>query len=378
MTTTKTFTWQQLSRLNTEQNAHLAIHGKVYDVTNFLLRHPGGKELLLIGAGRDVTLVFETYHAFSDRAHKYLDQFCVGELVSNELPTFNKTGPFFETVKNRVDKYFKDTKQNPKFSWWMMLRYALIPIVALVSWYSQYSQVNYSVYWVLNYIVYWVFIVNCSLVTNLCFVFFLIFNQEFILHLSHCFFVEKCSLLVWTHQHVLGHHPYTNIDGADPDIVTSHEPADLRRIKWSQKWLPMYLYQHIYVPLIYCFLGIKTRFQDVTILFVIKANGAIRINNPSTTNIAIFICGKLFFVFYRIIIPLAILSFWKTVLYFIIADLVSSYWLALVFQASHVVSEVDWPEPDKEGKIHQDWAEMQIQTTQDYATDSWFWNTFTG
>ncbi|EDO32278.1 predicted protein, partial [Nematostella vectensis] len=191
-------------------------------------------------------------------------------------------------------------------------------------------------------------------------------------------FLNGSSLLVWTHQHVLGHHPYTNIDGADPDIVTSHEPADLRRIKWSQKWLPMYLYQHIYVPLIYCFLGIKTRFQDVTILFVIKANGAIRINNPSTTNIAIFICGKLFFVFYRIIIPLAILSFWKTVLYFIIADLVSSYWLALVFQASHVVSEVDWPEPDKEGKIHQDWAEMQIQTTQDYATDSWFWNTFTG
>ncbi|KAJ7384944.1 hypothetical protein OS493_018632 [Desmophyllum pertusum] len=26
----------------------------------------------------------------------------------------------------------------------------------------------------------------------------------------------------------------------------------------------------------------------------------------------------------------------------------------------------------------QDWAELQIQTTQDYATDSWFFNVFTG
>ena len=28
-------------------------------------------------------------------------------------------------------------------------------------------------------------------------------------------------MYAWIHQHVLGHHPYTNIDGADPDIVTA-------------------------------------------------------------------------------------------------------------------------------------------------------------
>ena len=28
-------------------------------------------------------------------------------------------------------------------------------------------------------------------------------------------------MYVWIHQHVLGHHPYTNIDGADPDIATA-------------------------------------------------------------------------------------------------------------------------------------------------------------
>ena len=27
---------------------------------------------------------------------------------------------------------------------------------------------------------------------------------------------------------------------------------DIRRIKWTQKWVPRYVYQHVYVPLVYC------------------------------------------------------------------------------------------------------------------------------
>lgn len=43
---------------------------QVYDVSKFLDRHPGGKDILLMAAGRDVTAVFESYHAFSDSAKK--------------------------------------------------------------------------------------------------------------------------------------------------------------------------------------------------------------------------------------------------------------------------------------------------------------------
>ena len=53
-------------------------------------------------------------------------------------------------------------------------------------------------------------------------------------------------------QHVVGHHIFTNIDGADPDVYTDHpdKPFYLR-IKWKQRWLPHYLYQHLYVFVIY-------------------------------------------------------------------------------------------------------------------------------
>ena len=58
---------------------------------------------------------------------------------------------------------------------------------------------------------------------------------------------QGCSLLAWTYQvsrngghvvndlflylqHTLGHHPYTNIDGADPDIVTASSVRDINSI----------------------------------------------------------------------------------------------------------------------------------------------------
>ena len=43
---------------------------QVYDVSQFLSRHPGGSDILLMAAGRDVTITFECYHAFSDIALK--------------------------------------------------------------------------------------------------------------------------------------------------------------------------------------------------------------------------------------------------------------------------------------------------------------------
>lgn len=36
------------------------------------------------------------------------------------------------------------------------------------------------------------------------------------------------------------------------DYRFNFQKPDMRRIKWSQSWLPRYFYQHIYIPSIYC------------------------------------------------------------------------------------------------------------------------------
>ena len=35
---------------------------QVYDVSSFVSHHPGGVDQIMMGAGRDITQVFESYH----------------------------------------------------------------------------------------------------------------------------------------------------------------------------------------------------------------------------------------------------------------------------------------------------------------------------
>ena len=41
------------------------LHAKVYDVSGFIEKHPGGVDQLMLGAGRDITILFESYHNFN-------------------------------------------------------------------------------------------------------------------------------------------------------------------------------------------------------------------------------------------------------------------------------------------------------------------------
>lgn len=52
------------------------------------------------------------------------------------------------------------------------------------------------------------------------------------------------------HQHFLGHHPFTNVAEADPDVHTN-DPVDFRRIKAEQPWYSHYRLQHLYAPVLY-------------------------------------------------------------------------------------------------------------------------------
>jgi fatty acid desaturase len=103
-------------------------------------------------------------------------------------------------------------------------------------------------------------------------------------------FLNGASYVNWCYQHMLGHHPYTNIADADPDISTN-EP-DVRRIKASQKWHQRYVNQHLFVPLLYGVLAMKVRIMDVMSLFVTKLNGEIRVNPVTGWHFWAFWLGK--------------------------------------------------------------------------------------
>ena len=61
------------------------IHGQEYDLSDFVDRHPGGKESILLGRGRDCTAMFESYHAFTNQHRCVVQALSWRLLLSNTL-----------------------------------------------------------------------------------------------------------------------------------------------------------------------------------------------------------------------------------------------------------------------------------------------------
>ena len=62
---------QEIGEHNSKDDCWVIIHGKAYDVTEFLPEHPGGPKIILKYAGKDATEEFEPIHP-PDTLDKYL------------------------------------------------------------------------------------------------------------------------------------------------------------------------------------------------------------------------------------------------------------------------------------------------------------------
>lgn len=92
------------------------IHGKVYDLTEFLDLHPGGKAILECTKSElDITPAFESYHALSnmEKITNIMQKYEIGVCEKSDY-TFKENG-FYYTLKNRVRKILKNTKTDYRF-----------------------------------------------------------------------------------------------------------------------------------------------------------------------------------------------------------------------------------------------------------------------
>lgn len=69
-----------LSKHNSPTDCWIAVSGKVYNVTDFLGDHPGGKKAILLYAGKDASEEFLMLHK-PDIIVKYGAPYLVGDLV---------------------------------------------------------------------------------------------------------------------------------------------------------------------------------------------------------------------------------------------------------------------------------------------------------
>lgn len=89
------------------------VHDKLYDVTSFISRHPGGAEWLEMTKGIDITEQFETHH-IKGTAEDILKKFYVRDAAQprNYIFTFKDDG-FYRTLKKKVAAQIDDVDKRP-------------------------------------------------------------------------------------------------------------------------------------------------------------------------------------------------------------------------------------------------------------------------
>jgi len=121
-TTTKTVnkkkTWRYLReedvrRHSSYDDCWVIYKGYVYDVTNFLNQHPGGSNLILSHAGKDVKNILDdsNIHQHTDSAYKLLQDFRIGKLIQYQ-DDIN-----CETKKDIEDEFSMDGWNEEQLDW---------------------------------------------------------------------------------------------------------------------------------------------------------------------------------------------------------------------------------------------------------------------
>jgi Cytochrome b5-like Heme/Steroid binding domain len=111
------------------------IHGNGYDLQDFVERHPGGREAIMLGKGRDCTALVESYHAFSSGHNKILEKFLVEE-KSKKAPQVDF---FYTLLKERVIVELKAQGLDPQADrgagWGRTLYYGVVILAWLTTGY---------------------------------------------------------------------------------------------------------------------------------------------------------------------------------------------------------------------------------------------------
>lgn len=178
------------------------------------------------------------------------------------------------------------------------------------------------------------------------------------------------SMYLWIHRHVFAHHIYTNLAGVDPDIGVYKCTPKKSTLQYRAKPICVPFYVH-------CFIYVLSTFQMQLDDFYSFFRGSMensKINDVGVKRTLIFLGFKFLYYFHRIMLPIYLgQGVIFSISMFLITEAASGLFFGYFSQISHVSDEREWPiQPT------QDWAELQILTSCDYAQDSFFWTYLSG
>jgi linoleoyl-CoA desaturase len=186
------------------------------------------------------------------------------------------------------------------------------------------------------------------------------------------------SMTTWKIQHNVLHHSFTNVDGFDEDI----DIHGLLRFSPNQPLYKYHRFQHLYAWGLYALMTFPwVTTKDFRQIMNWKKEGLIESQGRTYLGAWIeIIVTKIFYYAYILVLPLIFspVSWWVTVLGFLLLHLVAGFVLAIIFQPAHVVPTSTYPLPDESGQIDHTWAVHQLHTTCNFAPRNTILSWFTG
>lgn len=233
-----TYTFEEVRKHNSSKSAWTAIHGKVYDITQFLERHPGG-QIIATSLGRDGTVLFETHHNLIDDKKSIFAMMAKMEIgvIKDYKEVAKFDSPFAIMMLSRVKTQLKGKSH----------RESLTVYLSVIAFYTIF-----------------LFLIACS---------FLKFNLWLtpmigvMMSLGHLcghagnhaslssrdwvnkFVSITCTNLwglrekYWEFSHLISHHCYNYTDR--DYILEQHVPTQFFRVRDGDPWRPIHAYQHL-------------------------------------------------------------------------------------------------------------------------------------
>ena len=263
------------------------IHGVEYDFSDFVSRHPGGEQAILLGRDRDCTALFESYHPFTKRHQMVMGRYAsergessgegeramrrcsdaterswerkrsdgiIHEAEGEGSGVDSHRDPFYEVLKERAARALREGGIDPILGrgatpirsayYLFILAFTLMSIRYHLKGYVS-GSVGLAVFgWLVgslghdggHYAVSRLPLINDIAVWGMSFL---------------------CNPVMWQHQHTYAHHSHTNDINLDPDL---HHFTALLRVhrKIQREAIHGYQSNRAFVFFAYCFVVFGT------------------------------------------------------------------------------------------------------------------------
>ncbi|RXN10819.1 fatty acid desaturase 2 [Labeo rohita] len=310
-----TYTWEEVQKHTKSGDQWIVVERKVYNVSQWVKRHPGGRRIIGHYAGEDATEAFTAFHPDLQLVRKYMKPLLIGELEASEpSQDSQKNAALVEDFRLLREQLEAEGcfKAQPLFFLLHLGHILLLEAIALMLvW-------NFGTGWI-----------NTAIVAVLLAT------------------AQGASAEWWNHRH-FQHHAKPNVFKKDPDVnmlnafvVGKVQPVEygIKKIKH----LP-YNHQHKYFFFIGPPLLIPVYFQFQIFHNMFSHGLWVDLVWCISYYVRYFLC---YTQFYGV--------FWAVLLFNFVRFL-ESHWFVWVTQMSHIPMDIDYEK-------RQDWLSMQLVAT---------------